>query len=713
MKNNFHKRLFSFLVAFLLLVTCIPAAGFADAEPKVCMVYAYTYAAEAAGWLYLLDVNGTAYVAPADIETLCGNGTLTVDNGNYLFTSGSFGAKGTIDHYMYQGNCYINLKDICDIIRMQYYYSRTNQTVYFIPCTAYAENLYQDCIDIFNDRYDLKFIENKFGVGLAAAFNIIGGMRFDALWGGYAAEQYEATIAGIMENDLSESDTLEYMSDFDKTMGKLVKLRKFDHTNFDGTTIPYTYIDNDYAGFVDAYGEVSKCVDGLEVGDFLEIAQRVYAGKHALDLHVNAVKYGIIESDVSGYYMARYAAQNIYNYYDENTSEVYAALIDEVKNYGGNIAVDFLKDKFVDHFSLNKTYISFAKLLFDEYGMKDKTKAVERTAVGVDIQNMAYDTFLDSYDTDAGGFITGDSALKMKYSTILYLRACQYGYSLYSFEKNLKSDTDYWKKKTSAAIKKLAAYDDELMTEAVYNEALPLYREGFYYEKIETEQPVQTAPPAVTQKPSQTPAPTQKPVQTPAPTQKPVRTPSPTQKPVQTPAPFGSGYMIADGTYEVEVSKDMIKTESYGWRFYADTYVPDTYTDEVVSSLQKGSVLDGVTITSIKKKAGTVYLNGDTFILRKNSADGLWHSYHPSDAPKTHYQSRQEFRIFKGSTKMYDRFSYLMFGEGSQDAVIANFPDYFNTVAFRNNFYSSNAPIFLTITVENGSPTKVVWEYRP
>jgi len=138
MKKIISKKTVCLVLAAILLVVSLPKVGFAAPEPKVFRVYAYTYAAEAAGWLYMVEYGGNAYIDPRDLETICGNGGLEVEeNGRFTFRSRDFIAQGTVGCYTYDGICCVDLREICDImLAVNRMYNKSD----YIPCIAWGRN---------------------------------------------------------------------------------------------------------------------------------------------------------------------------------------------------------------------------------------------------------------------------------------------------------------------------------------------------------------------------------------------------------------------------------------------------------------------------------------------------------------------------------------------------------------------------------------------
>ena len=82
----------------------------------------------------------------------------------------------------------------------------------FAPCTAFPANLYWDCLSVFEGDYGVKMLVDEAGVMLGGLYNILGGLRVDALWGGYTQDLYEsASIDGAGPVRSFTAITMPYM----------------------------------------------------------------------------------------------------------------------------------------------------------------------------------------------------------------------------------------------------------------------------------------------------------------------------------------------------------------------------------------------------------------------------------------------------------------------------------------------------------------------
>lgn len=677
MNNN--KKLLALLLTLMLVlfcgIPCVSAAQYAPVE-----VQAYRVDTSSTAWLTLLDVGGTAYITSKDASALT-DMDITADGSTVTLTSRHHSVCCELSGVDYNGNAYYPFENVMEAASAKYYYSEGTETLFVMPQLSFAENLYHDCLEVFSDSgCDLQMIKSDLGTGLSVIYNVVGGMRFDYIWGNYTQEQYEKAFAGMMKGPDSKNDTLELMSSNDKLMKKLAKLKAFNSTDLDGTKHACEFLGVDYDGFIDAYSQLNKTVKGVSIGDALEIAQKIYAAQHSAELYVNAVKYSFIDNDHLTDSNIALAADSVYSYYDANRSTLSSVIEDAALTVTNNLSADAVKKAVTDAVGVNGTYVSAFKLLFDEYGMSNKTKAVEQTSACANLQVLAYKQFKRSLERGENGLFTGQSALTMKYTAIMYLRACQYAYSLYEFDDSLSWATSLMKDKTQNAILKLCAYDDTALTQTVENEPLDLSLPGFYRDSEEEKE------------------------------EEPAATPRPTKQSGGSSGSYGDGYTLTDGDYQVSLSRNGVQTTSYGWRFYADTYEPDAYSDEEVAALKVGGTFEGVTITSLKKRTREVLINGYEFILRRKNTSSPWISYWPSDAPRTHLVANKEFRVMR-SAQMYDNFTGIAYGVGSSSQKLTDFTDFFTGEHFKH--VDKNAPIKFNLTVSGGTVTTVTWEYAP
>lgn len=484
--RNIAKKVLSIL---LVLVVCfsLPNVVIA-ADTPLKAVHAFSDADNQHHLLTLLELNDTAYIKASDALQLSGYDDYKEENGKVIFEYGKHIVEFKNGQKEYDGVFYYPLRLLMDALSTRYHYEETTDTLIFLTCDTYYENLLEDCESVFLDDYTLDFYEGT-GWQVAGVYEILGGMRFDALWGGYQRELYEEAVAGIIaEEDISSLSTIKQG---DSIMSKLSKVLSFVEKDIDGIKTYEEFLGTDLDGVIKAYSQLNKLIPGISVKNAIEILEYVENSSANAELYSNAVKYGLVDNEYVTDENLSYATELVYAYYDENKptyEAVIQSLVDDVqkdildKIPVEKITVELIKEAVgyeVGGIYINAAYVKLAKLIFDELGMKERSTAVMQTVACRNIQEVAIDQFinsrsLSSYVTLDGYAAQKERAKTIKYTTILYLRACQYAYSLYEFDDTLNFATEYWSSKTESAISTISAYSDDELALSVINEELEL-----------------------------------------------------------------------------------------------------------------------------------------------------------------------------------------------------------------------------------------------
>lgn len=705
------KRIFTLLLAAVLLFALLPLSAFAETYTPV-YVMAYSALEERSGYLMLLDVSGTLYISGPDAAFLAGDMTYEPAGSGAVFRAGNHvaAADGAV---LYESRQFFPMETLMETLETMYHYNEAARVLSFAPCTAFPANLYWDCLSVFEGDYGVKMLVDEAGVVLGGLYNILGGLRVDALWGGYTQDLYESAVASIIAGEDSKSDTLELLSDGDKVMGNYGKMLNFTRTDLDNSKNTLAMFGTDVDGFIEAYSIMNKTIPGISVGDALSVLQDVYAVKHANELYVNAVRCGLVETgkrdDLSE------AARVVYAKYSSSVKDDSAILLDAFRDYSGDAKADVIKE-FLKKKGLNSAYVAAAKLLLDSYGLGQATRAAELTAVAANIQSAAYSAFLKA--VREGGSIGGEAAVNMKYCTVLYLRACQYCWSLYGFTDYQSANVAYWQEKTGKAIAALASYDDDALRNfgSVDNASLSpnlpgMSREDPLASVRPTPVPEETPAPVITVTPIPLPTFTPVPAATPVPT--PVPTPMPTPKP--TAQVFGDHYGLMDDTYLITLrASDLTKIDG-GSRFFATVEERILLNDADLDRLHVGDRIAHITVQRLEWTGSggsrRLLIDDEHYLMRDQyGSDRVsWYLHGANDLYVTVQTIDKEFRVYDNVAEVIDAFTYMAYG-GSGPVTLSGLDALFKTRRFQDN---PNAQVHLEVTVEGGTVTKVRWDFRP
>ncbi len=456
------KKLLSVLISAVLLFSSIISVS---AEDDYTLVYitAVSSATQSTDILELLEHNGEIYIESQKAATLSNTNITKSFNNIISFENGYFKVDYTDKIISYEGKLYCKLKELMNMLRTRYEYVQNSETLLFKHCTAFQENLYIECEKIIRENkpydFEVNFLDNVYGVGLATVYNVLKGIRFDYLWGGYQQEQYEKAFANIIKGPENESDLLNLVSDGANIMSDFSTLLELGETQ--GV---YELFGLPYDDIIEIYNVYNKVVPGTGIKDAAEIAQLVYTSQNAYETYANAVYYGAVKNKADA--SLGDAADYIYSYYRGNAPtalSVYGKVLD-------NYSTDKIEDIAKESLGIKSVYIKAAGLVLDAlFGIDNKTSATEQAEICAEIQTVAFDSYnigchnygkryLDA--KNATPELLNEAILQIKYSTILYLRACQYAFSNLKSEKGMKSMAEFWDDAASEAIQTVASYED-------------------------------------------------------------------------------------------------------------------------------------------------------------------------------------------------------------------------------------------------------------
>ena len=496
MNRSIQKCISALFVLAFSLSMCTPVV--AAENVTHISVHTYSDSDEQHRLTPVVVYDDSVYISAEDALILSGYDTFVEDYGEVVFNYGYHSVKYKEGQLDLDGIFYYPLKSLMDALSTMYYYDETTETVIFITCTSYFENLLFDCETIYSEGYELDFLEGT-GWQVAGVYEIIAGLRIDAIWGGYQTELYEDTIKGILATE--DSKLTATLKQGNSIMSKLSKLLEFAQKDINGLETYADFLGTDIDGIIEAYSILDELVPGIDIDDAIEILDYVLSSIGSADVFPNAVKYGLVENPFIMDNNLSYAADRIYSLYDENKepldvvlekllNDVMRGAVDELgEEAAAMIAEDVTLGLIEEILGLeygkiiiNTAYVKLAKLIFDELGMKERSTAVMQTVAARNIQYVAK----LQYELSNGNtrhIICGDNLLetqngkdplRTKYSTILYLRACQYAYSLYEFDPTLNHWSSIWREKTTEAISKISAYSDDELTRTISNKPLQI-----------------------------------------------------------------------------------------------------------------------------------------------------------------------------------------------------------------------------------------------
>ena len=494
MRKHKHYCVVSLLLAALLSI--LPCTTIAAENQATVTVNTYSDADNQQRPTTFLLHSDELYISAEDALALSGYCSYSEDYGKAVFTYRDHSVEFKSSQINYAGTFYYPLRQLMDVLATSYHYESSSDVLIFITCRSYYENLLADCNAVFDGGYQLNFLDGT-GWQVAGVYEIIAGLQVDMFWGGYQQELYEDTLAGIILHE--ESEAVETLKQGDSIMQKLSTLLKYVQKDINNTDTYMNLLGADLDKIIEAYDKLNSLVPGISINDALEILGTALSSMDITELYPNAIKFGLVENPYIKDPNLVYAASSVYSLYDKNkdsfevvvTSLLTDVLQEAIENYGEEtiktsgqtLILDLIKEFAGENYNkviLNTAYIKLAKLLFDEMGMKERSTAIMQTIAARNIQHASELQF--SLSNGEIRYIIGDDSsmeahsacdpMRTKYSTILYLRACQYAYSLYAFDPELSYWSSIWCEKTAEAINTISAYSDEELTRTVSNPLL-------------------------------------------------------------------------------------------------------------------------------------------------------------------------------------------------------------------------------------------------
>lgn len=479
-----RTKIISLVLALILCFTTMPISVFAAPQSELYEIQAYNVKTQQTAIVQILNYQGSAYITPESAAFLS-EMSYSKANDKHVFENEHHRVRFNGQQTEYQGKEFIRMPDVLDQLSCAYTYLSEVDMLGYNPTYSFVENLYHECEDVFSGEtdFDLRWVKDIPLVGVTAWYEIIGsGWSINALWGGNAREQYEKTLWGIMVPSENESQLLSAASDVNnaaKTMSTIVDFAK----ETVGEKEIAALLGSSGESVLYTYDTLNESIPGLGISDYIGFLENAYGARYASHLYVNSVKYGLYQNKSIDDIQLLTATQKVYKHFEANAVPFESFLKDWALSFSEGEMQDLLKEALKEELGYNSLTVKMVKLFADKFlGMESRTKAVLTLLDCAEIQQEAREQFMSS------GMIIGKDyndfdPLQLKYSTLLYLRACQYGYEKY----RSTGSTGEWAysvtyPKAQEKIELIASYSDDELTKSFKNENLNFTLPGF--EKI-------------------------------------------------------------------------------------------------------------------------------------------------------------------------------------------------------------------------------------
>ena len=476
-----NKKILSLLLMIVVFVgSVLPVSA---TEKKFYYISAYTTADNTCFELPILKAEGEAYLSVENAARLSGmayEGT----SSKPVFKKGYHKIEYKGKHVSFEGETYYRMQDLMDALSTIYHYSEETQTFCFFACESFLTNLYVDCSNIFRSverNYSMDYIANMWGVELAVICDILKNGSIDVIWGGYQRELYEKAISGILLPSEDESSGIKAASKVNNVMKDLSVAYEFDKGVFKKGEGIAKELGANLTETMESYDKLNKLIPNLGIDDCLDMVEILYQAQYASQLYVNAVNYGLYKNEAISDGNLKSATKTVYMHYDNNQPQTVDMLNEVAMTMAENAMADLWEAAIEESFGVKNLYLKALNIVLDDFlGLDKPITATVQSLVSNEIQKEARKQFSKCINTTTA---TPKNPLQMKYSTILYLRAAQYAYSLYAFDEWGKSINDQWSENIQNEINRLATYSDEELTREVNNGKISFKWNGFHETK--------------------------------------------------------------------------------------------------------------------------------------------------------------------------------------------------------------------------------------
>lgn len=478
-----RKSWINSLVCFALIISLLLAATqtvYAEKTYDQYKVSTVMAGEEGIAPISVLKIDGSAYLTAEDAARLSKMEYSKNDSNDCVFTKEQHQVIYSGQTKDLNGVTYVRMQDAMDQLSCQYTYSSSLEAIVFDPTENFIENLLLDCSTVFNRCALPRIDEIPFAEATVRLYGFVSsGWNPKYAWGGDRCEHYEDTLWGIMMPSENESALLSIAEDGNKAAKTVSNILKFSDEvlSLDIAELE-TLVPSD---FMSTYTMLNEAIPGMDVSDYLGLLEKAYSSQYASTLYANAVKYGLSKNRAIDDIQLSAAVQKASKYFEDETLLVQSFIEDWAINYAEKgfeeLGKAALKETLENTVSYSSISVKMAKLFSDEVlGMKKTAGAVLTLLDCAEIQKEAR----SQYEKNCTRLNSKEAILAMKYSALLYVRACEYGYEKYKSSGSAgEACYEMMQPITSSFIEQLASYSDHELTRAVKNENPNFSLKGF------------------------------------------------------------------------------------------------------------------------------------------------------------------------------------------------------------------------------------------
>ena len=486
------KRVLSVVLILCLLsqVSLISVQAYSSAPVYVRCYMSATDRKEA---LELRELDGQVYLQAADLGRAAQmNVGFEPSHRRAKFFREGGAIAYLLDYTVLDGKYYVPLQEGADALGVSYTYFPDAKTLVMDYSPILPGDFAALCKEILSggnlpgSPYFLGYIPQADAYGLATVYGVLtqsGFLPTDLLslaTGHYDQSLYATAYHDILTvEDGGKTELEKYLRERKKDADVLVQFLKKEHQseesleqllNRAGVSL-YESADSVWLGSsTKDLLAISSAIGSspISIGDVLDTYHNMNLNYTANLAYVKALQYGttdVSEAEEKNLYQA---TQRINAFLDEKGLTLKEGLREIVYLGGLDTANIGLEKLFQQTSSLGTNIATGLVKRISEYYTASKVSATEQARVLTDIQINARNA-IPSYNILQSNY----DPLALKYSTVLYLRACQVGYLNFKDEKGLKSIAQMAADGAKEKMLEVLSYPDELLL-PVKNQPLDL-----------------------------------------------------------------------------------------------------------------------------------------------------------------------------------------------------------------------------------------------
>ena len=393
---NTLKRLLCSIIALALWVSCCVSAFAEDINrTNVYKVSAVSNVINYTADIFLLERNKQVYISEYEAELVTGYKIVKNERGTFCSKNGisSVVNCNSID---VDDQVFFDLFELMNALRVEYKFFEDSGTLSFIAPLYTPQELTDECYNVFGGNYGVTFLDNNYGIPLAAIYNIIGGFKYIEYFSGqYQQKQYEKALCNIITVE-EDNSIFKLLDDTDEVSGNLSMVKELAGSLIDDKDYLANIFGWDVSDYIEFYDWAKEELKqyGLSTGDVIDIAAAFFSSKNANEIYKSGVEYALKNNDSLTDKNMRNAVNVVLNTYEGGIPRAATAVSQLVMTISTGKANQEVKVFLKGTAGYNSAICKAVKLALDElFSMKELTNAVEQSVAAREFQLLACDSF--------------------------------------------------------------------------------------------------------------------------------------------------------------------------------------------------------------------------------------------------------------------------------------------------------------------------------